>query len=388
MGDRPFFADRAGAVLSDEGIAHFGDPIREQRRLAQGEALAPLDDRAVIEVAGPDRLTWLDSITSQALAGLPLGHSTELLVLDPHGRVEHSAGVFDDGSSTWLLADAGDAPGLAKWLTMMRFRSQVEVRARDDLAVLGLFEHGSAERLAAQVAYRPHATEQVPDGIPLLWADPWRLVSAGGWQYAAPASHPGADYAWVETIVERTALSRLADAELAGLLAVEALRVAAWRPRWSREVDDRAIPHEYDWLRSAVHLNKGCYRGQETVAKVHNLGHPPRRLTMLHLDGSDSVLPAPGSVVLLPAAEGEPSEAGHVTSSVMHHELGPVALAVLARRVPGDATLEIRTEGSRIAAAQEIIVPADAGATADVPRLTRLSRRPVRQEPSAQDPAL
>ena len=382
MGERPFFADRAGAVVGDDGIAHFGDPVREQRRLAAGEAVAPLDDRGVIEVAGPDRLTWLDSITSQALANLPLGQSTELLVLDPHGRVEHAAGVFDDGASTWLLADAGDVAGLAKWLTMMRFRSKVEVRVRDDLAILGLFEHGSAERAIAPVAYRPHTTEQVPGGIPLLWADPWRSVAAGGWQYAAPASHPGADYAWVEAVVDRAALPQLAGVELAGLLAVEALRVAAWRPRWSREVDDRAIPHEYDWLRSAVHLNKGCYRGQETVAKVHNLGHPPRRLTLLHLDGSDSVLPAPGTAVLQTGADGEATEVGHVTSSVRHHELGPVALAVLARRVPGDATLEIRSDGSRIAAAQEIIVPADAGATADVPRLTRLSRRPVAQDPA------
>ena len=388
MSDRPFFADRPGAVLGDDGIAHFGDPVREQRRLERGEAIAPRDDRAVIEVSGPDRLSWLDSITSQFVANLQPGDSTELLVLDPHGRVEHVAAVFEDGASVWLIADAGDAAGLAKWLTMMRFRSQVTVAVRDDLAVLGFFEHGSAERLVAQVAHRPHATERVPEGMPLVWEDPWRSVTAGGWQYAATASHPGADYAWVEAIVERTALPQLAGAELAGLLAVEALRVAAWRPRWAREIDDRAIPHEYDWLRTAVHLNKGCYRGQETVAKVHNLGHPPRRLTLLHLDGSDSVLPEPGAIVVDATGEGEPSEVGHVTTIVRHHELGPVALAVLARRVPADATLEIRFGESRVAAAQEVIVPADAGATAEVPRLTRLSRRPVRQEPAAPDPAV
>lgn len=370
------FADRPGAVAGEDGIAHFGDPVREQRRLAAGEAVVPRDDRAVVEVSGPDRLTWLDSITSQALARLQPGHSTELLVLDPHGRVEHAAGVLDDGASTWLIADAPDAAGLAKWLTMMRFRSRVDVRVRDDLAVLGYTELETAEKRVAAVAYRPN-------DLPLVWGDPWREVAAGGWQYAAPAAHPGTGYTWIEAIVERTALPRLGDIELAGLLAAEALRIAAWRPRWSREVDERAIPHEYDWLRTAVHLDKGCYRGQETVAKVHNLGHPPRRLTLLHLDGSDSVLPEPGTPVLLPAADGEPSEVGHITSSALHHELGPVALAVLARRVPGDATLEIRADGARIAAAQEIIVPADAGATAEVPRLTRLSRRPLAEPPAA-----
>lgn len=373
-GDVPFFADRPGAVASDDGIAHFGDPVREQRRLAAGEAVVPRDDRAVIEVEGPDRLTWLDSITSQALRTLAPGTPTELLVLDPNGRVEHAAGVLDDGSSTWLIADAGDVAGLAKWLTMMRFRSRVEVRVRDDLAVLGYTELGTAEKTVALIAHRPH-------DMPLVWGDPWREVATGGWQYAAAPAHPGADYTWIEAIVERDALATLEDVELAGLLAAEALRIAAWRPRWGREVDERAIPHEYDWLRTAVHLDKGCYRGQETVAKVHNLGHPPRRLTLLHLDGSDSVLPEPGTPVLLPSTGDDASEVGHITSSARHHELGPIALAVLARRVPADATLEIRTDGSRIAAAQEIIVPADAGATAEVPRLTRLSRRPLAQQP-------
>uniref|UniRef100_UPI0028122FF8 CAF17-like 4Fe-4S cluster assembly/insertion protein YgfZ n=1 Tax=Microbacterium sp. TaxID=51671 RepID=UPI0028122FF8 len=240
---------------------------------------------------------------------------------------------------------------------------------------LGYTELETAEKRVALVAYRPN-------DMPLVWGDPWREIAAGGWQYAAALPHPGSAYTWIEAIVERAELPQLADVEPAGLLAAEALRIAAWRPRWSREVDERAIPHEFDWLRTAVHLDKGCYRGQETVAKVHNLGHPPRRLTLLHLDGSDSVLPAPGAPVLQAGLEGEASEVGHITSSARHHELGPIALAVLARRVPADATLEIHADGARIAAAQEVIVPADAGATAEVPRLTRLSRRPLAEPPA------
>jgi folate-binding protein YgfZ len=159
------------------------------------------------------------------------------------------------------------------------------------------------------------------------------------------------------------------------LLAAEALRVAAWRPRWASEVDERSLPHESDWIRSAVHLDKGCYRGQETVAKVHNLGHPPRRLAALHLDGSDAVLPEPGAPVFAGA-----DEVGHLTSVVRHHEDGPIALAILSRRAPvGD--LVVRADGVDIAAAQQVIVPADAGATADIPRLTRLSRRPTAPDP-------
>ncbi|MFJ6550258.1 YgfZ/GcvT domain-containing protein [Microbacterium sp. NPDC091676] len=356
-----------GAIAGERGIAHFGDPFREQRRLAAGTAIAPLDDRAVIEVSGPERLPWLDSITSQAVGRLQAGESTELLVLDPQGRVEHAAGVLDDGISTWLLADADDAEGLATWLTRMRFRTQATVELRPDLALLGFVDGGpAAERVRGLEAAR-------------IWVDPWQHVAVGGHQYADVAAHPGTDLAWRIGIVPETAARALA-AELdredaAGLLAAEALRIAAWRPRWAAEVDERSLPHESDWLRSAVHLNKGCYRGQETVAKVHNLGHPPRRLALLQLDGSDAVLPEPGA----PVFAGD-DEVGHITSSARHHEDGPIALALLSRRAPvGD--LVVRAEGIDIAASQQIIVPADAGATADVPRLTRLSRRPTAPDP-------
>jgi tRNA-modifying protein YgfZ len=366
------FREIDGAVAGEHGVDHFGDAFREQRRLASGHALAPLDDRTVIEVAGPERLGWLDSITSQALGRIAPGESTELLVLDPQGRVEHAAGVLDDGSSTWLIADSADADGLATWLQRMKFRTQATVELRPDLALLGFVDGGTAAVRATDAAARPAGTA-------LVWADPWQRVSVGGHQYAVIAEHPGADLAWRVAIVTREAADALAATlgaeDLAGLLATEALRIAAWRPRWSAEVDERSLPHESDWIRTAVHLDKGCYRGQETVAKVHNLGHPPRRLAALHLDGSDAVLPSPGDAVFA----GD-DEVGHITSAARHHEDGPIALAILSRRAPvGD--LVVRADGGDIAAAQQVIVPADAGSVADIPRLTRLSRRPSAPDP-------
>lgn len=363
----------SGAVAGEHGIAHFGDPFREQRRLASGSAVVPLDDRAVLEVAGPERLSWLDSITSQSVARLAPGESTELLILDPQGRIEHAAGIIDDGASAWLIADAGDVEALRAWLARMVFRAQATVQTRADLALIGYVDGGAA---AASV------TASAPNGVPLVWADPWQRVSPGGHQYAEVAEHPGALLAWRVAIVETDAAGTLATAlehdAVAGLLAAEALRIAAWRPRWASEVDERSLPHETDWIRSAVHLSKGCYRGQETVAKVHNLGHPPRRLAALQLDGSDAVLPLPGS----PVFAGD-DEVGHITSAARHHEDGPIALAILARRAPaGDLT--VRADGIDISASQQVIVPADAGATADIPRLTRLSRRPSAPDPRDQ----
>lgn len=357
-----------GAVASEQhpGLAaHYGEPLPEQRRLEAGAAFAELP-RAVVSVTGPDRLSWLDSMTSQRLTGLAPGSSAETLVLDQNGRIEHAVRVVDDGETAWLIAEPENASALAAWLDRMRFMLRVEVAEHPELAVLGAVD---ASGLPASA----------PAGVPLVWDDPWREVAAGGWQYAAAAEHPGDQWRWNEAIVPREALAALAESVRAGeraasgLLAAEALRIAAWRPRQGADTDERTIPHELDWLRSAVHLTKGCYRGQETVAKVHNLGHPPRRLVMLHLDGSDGVLPAPGAEVLL----GE-KVIGAITSSALHHELGPIALAVVRRGADAEAELLVRAEGLEIAAAQQVIVPPGAGATADVPRLPRLGA--VRRE--------
>ncbi|WP_109210164.1 MULTISPECIES: glycine cleavage T C-terminal barrel domain-containing protein [Microbacterium] len=364
------FAAVPGAVVDETGLQHVGNPLVEQRRLASGAAIAPRADRAVIAVPGEDRLTWLDSLSSQALSRLAPGVGTELLILDPQGHVEHAASVVDDGETTWLIADRADAAGLYDWLRKMRFRLRVDPRIADEeYAVVG----GTA---AALEKVSPAA----PSGMPLVWQDPWPDVTPGGHAYAVVDPHPGAERDWAEAIVTRDEERRIADAatrgdlELAGLTAVEALRVAAWRPRWAADVDERVLPHELDWLRTAVHLDKGCYRGQETIAKVHNLGHPPRRLVALQLDGSGSVLPEHGAPVRL----GD-TEVGIVTSAALHYEEGPIALAVLRRTTPVDGALTVDTADGPVAAAQEVVVPPDAGATANVPRITRLSRRAAAQ---------
>jgi folate-binding protein YgfZ len=353
--------DVPGAVLDDRGLRHVGSPVAEQRRLASGSALAPLGDRRVISVGGEDRRSWLDSLSSQALTHLAPGVSTELLILDPQGRVEHAAAVVDDGEITWLLVDASDAEALATWLTRMRFRLRVEVQDRsDDLVVVG----GTRAAVEALRTVAP------------VWVDPWPAVSPGGWAYARVEPHPGAERDWAEAIVDAEEFGRVLDGAvrgeiaLAGLDAVEALRVAAWRPRVSVDADERLLPHEMDWLRTAVHLSKGCYRGQETVAKVHNLGHPPRRVVALQLDGSDNVLPARGDAVRV----GD-TVIGAITSVAVHHEEGPIALALVKRTAPEGVPLTVDTVDGPLAASAETVVPADAGATASIPRMPRLGRR-------------
>ncbi len=331
------WSDRPGAVGSPP--QHYGNPLGEQKALVAGDALVDLSDRGIITLVGPDRLTWLDSLTSQSLSGLQPGESAETLLLDPTGRLEHAIRVVDDGETTWLLTD--NAPALAAWLSRMVFMLRVTVTDVSD------------------TYYTVGTLGTPPSDAVVTWVDPWE--AGPGHTYAA--SRPDAPWSYREFVVP---LSFSWSGPVAGTLALEALRIAAWRPR-STDADERTIPHELDWLRSAVHLTKGCYRGQETVAKVHNLGHPPRRLVLLHLDGT---VPAAGSVVSLPEAlEGQ---VGIVTSSALHWDLGPIALAVIKRSVDPTIDLVVTTDDGVIAAAQEVIVPTDAGASANVPRLPRL----------------
>ena len=350
---RPGAVDDSGA---DAGVAwHYGDPSAEQRALAAGRAVADQSHLGIVTVTGPDRLSWLDSLSTQAVGELSPGESTETMILSPQGRIEHVAGVVDDGETTWLISET--APALAAFLDRMRFMLRVEVAdVTADWAALG-------EAIGSPAAA----------GEPVTWVDPWPTIAPGGTTYAADphGTHPGAERAWRLVLVPRDRLEAEIDARLeagwtlVGTWATEAARIAAHRPRAAREVDDTTLAHELDWLRTAVHLHKGCYRGQETVAKVHNVGRPPRRLTLLHLDGSSHALPEPGAAVL--QGDGEDARTvGRVTSVARHHELGPIALAVLKRSVDPAVTLTVPSDGGPLAASQELIVNAD-GFSADRP---------------------
>ena len=306
--------DVPGAVEADApdaGVAaHYGDPLREQRLLDAGDGAVDLSHRGVVRVSGPDRLSWLHSLTSQHLTALSPGEATEALVLSPHGHIEHALYLVDDGETTWMHVEPGTAPTLVAFLDRMRFMLRVEVE--DASAAYGVVWTPAQRDVGARVT----------------------RAGVGGVDHFVPVDHVRAVFAGVQP---------------AGLSAYEALRVAARRPRVGFETDHRTIPHELGWLETAVHLNKGCYRGQETVARVHNLGRPPRRLVFLHLDGTEVDLPPHGAPV-----EVDGRAVGFVGTSARHFELGPIALAVVKRNTPTEAPLL----AGGIPAAQEVVVPA------------------------------
>ncbi|MFJ9415496.1 YgfZ/GcvT domain-containing protein [Streptomyces sp. NPDC101227] len=310
-----------GAVAAeapDEGVAaHYGDLFREQRALADGSGFVDLSHRGVVTVTGAERLSWLHLLLTQHVSDLPPGQATEALILSAHGHIEHALYLVDDGETTWLHTEPGNQEALIAYLESMKFFYRVEVADRTaEIAVV----HVPAGSIAE--APKGAAVRETPHGRDFF------LPRAELESFAA--DHGPA----------------------IGILALEALRVEAHRPRLGLETDHRTIPHELGWIGTAVHLQKGCYRGQETVARVHNLGKPPRRLVFLHLDGSEVHLPPHGAPVRL-ASEGEEGrQLGFVTTSARHHELGPIALALIKRNVPVDA--ELMAGGT--AAAQEVVV--------------------------------
>ncbi|GFZ78576.1 CAF17-like 4Fe-4S cluster assembly/insertion protein YgfZ [Nesterenkonia alkaliphila] len=375
------------AAGPDAGVpAHYGNPVQEQRALERGRAVTDLSHRCVVTVTGPDRLSWLSTLSSQQLTDLKPGDCSELLLLDISGRIEQAPAITDDGETAWLITEPSHGAALADWLDSMKFMLRVEITDRtEQYAVLG--------------STRP-LPEDLPAVAPARWSDPWPAVAPGGESYAAvtESEHPGQDFSWHLTLLEREkygdAVAHL-EAQgwtLAGVHAAEALRIAAWRPRLATEVDAKAIPHELDLIRTAVHLSKGCYKGQETVARVHNLGHPPRRLVFLHLDGSEHTLPTPGSEVLAPKEGADPEAlateraVGVVTSVARHHEAGPIALALVKRKVDPQAQLVVRDSSAEAdtneaapqfyAAAQEVIVRPDAGQSVGRPQGDFLRGRP------------
>ena len=297
------------AVLVEDGpdkgaIWHFGEPAKEQRAIEAGTAWADLSHLSVIAVDGEDRLKWLHDLTTQFLTDLEAGIWKPAMILDPQGHVEYQFNLVDDGTTTFLVLDQSYAEALVAYLAKMRFMLKVDVRdATSEFAVLRA----------------PGATTDI--------GGPFALVPRGEVAQMAQAFN--------------------AVATQVGTWALDAERVAAGRPRIGFETDHKTIPNEIGVLNGAVHMNKGCYRGQETVAKIFNLGNPPRRLTMLHLDGSDVGFPATGTKI-----ENDGVIVGFIGTVARHHELGTIALAIVKRNTPLDATLSV----DGIAAAQQPIV--------------------------------
>lgn len=309
----------------DAGVAwHYGEPLKEQRLMTQAPVRIDLSHKEIVTVTGPDRLTWLNDLTTQDL--LAPFTSTQALILSPHGHIEHDMHVISGEDIVWLIVEPGTAQTLADYLLKMRFMLRVEIENRStDFAVVG-------------------ASGWVEDEFPTWHSSPAFLNDFSD-KYV---QHRPESWQVTEFVVPRDMVSDVLQGhDLVGTWAWEAARIRAGVPRLHFDTDHKTIPHEVGLISAAVHLHKGCYRGQETIARVYNLGKPPRRLVQLELDGSTNSLPARGEAVYL----GE-TQVGTLTSVIQDFEHGPLGLAVIKRSTPTD---EVLTVGD-IAAGQTVIV--------------------------------
>lgn len=411
---------------------HFGNPLREQALLAQGQAWAWLS-RDVVEVSGADRLSYLTTVSTQVLTDLENdGQSRQVLFLDANGHILYAAlavaglvpapaeQLAPGEQSVLLLVDAGCGDGLAQLLNSRRFMLRVQAQVRPDLQVAGAIGDG-VQKLAGVV-----------ENLVTTWSDPWPGITPGGSTYFTGTRHPGANYRAGGVVValeagqtapdqaaasgqeitpgqapgpsqaaassqeaapgqehalapsQATAAGELIQAgglTQVGELAWEALRIEAGLPRWACEVDARAIPNELDWLRTGVHLNKGCYPGQETIARTVNLGRPPRRLVQLQLAGWQGQLPEVGARVYLPAGDNPAGKVvGAITSVARHWELGNIALALVRRGVPAQAELAVDLEAGYESASQELLVDPTGKAEASPSQRPGLGLKRLRPE--------
>lgn len=321
-------------------VSQYGNPIREQRLLASGQAFTDLSHLEAVLVTGDDRTEWLHKLAATDFQNLPVGTSAETLFLDSQGKIAHAAAVYLAPGAVWLLTDFGRSAALAEFLTTMRFMFQVEI-SRPPISAYGTLTAAAA------------LPEQVVQLAEFIWQDPWPNTDTAGANYGvADADHPASSQPVAIAVFHRenaaAGLAAYAELSPAGQIAWEAQRVFRWRPRPNNEAGEPVLPHELDWLRTAVQLNKGCYPGQETVAKVVNMGKPPRRLTYLYLEGPTGELPPPGTELLLE----DGTAAGILTSVAQHAIAGPVALALLRRSVPVTAILHT---GDFVASQVEIV---------------------------------
>ena len=294
-----------GHGLDEELVWHYGNPVAEARLMESGEGVVALTNREIVEISGEDRLQLLHLISTQDVEKLPADEATTLLILNPQGHIQHAMHGVDDGESLIVWTEPGRADALVAHLEKMRFAMRVEAVRRHDL----------------QLYWTGHKVT-LPEGARC------RHSELGGTEVFSPLP--------LEANV--------------GMWAYDAARIAAGVPRVFVDTDERTIPNEIGLF--GTHLDKGCYPGQETVAKIHTLGRPPRRLVQLHLDGSMSALPEHGAELKL----GEKA-VGAVGSSALHHEMGPIALALIKRNVDVEAELL----AGEIPASQEVLVDPDVG---------------------------
>jgi folate-binding protein YgfZ len=302
------------------------------------------DDLGVLELGGADVLSYLHVVSSQHTADLRPGDATSALLLSPKGKIEFAFRLAVVEGGALLDTQAAAARPLAERLQRFVFRYDVTVCQVAAGSGPGASATAGAAGLAAVSLLGPGwGAALEPAGLPGPPEGADRATVAAG--LVVHRTPLGVDLVGRSATGALEALSR-AGVALAPLEAWELARIERGLPRWGDELTDDVLAEEAGLLGSHVHLDKGCYPGQETVARVHNLGQVQRRLAGLRFEGGG--LPAPRTDL----RTGDGRRAGQVRSVARHPELGPIGLAYVRQVVP---------TGSRVLAGES------AGTVVDLP---------------------
>ena len=284
-------------------------------------------DLAFLELSGADVLRYLHSVSSQHTADRRPGDATRALLLSPKGKIEFAFRMAVREGAVLLDTEAEAAPALGERLARFVFRYDVTVGSPRAGAV-SLLGRGTEEALAAA-------------GLPAAPGGPDRATVAPG--LVVHRTEVGVDLVGASTPDALAALERAGVAR--GPLDLwELERVEHGLPRWGSELTDDVIAEEAGLLGSHVHLDKGCYPGQETVARVHNLGQVQRRLAGLRFDDAGAEPPPPRADVVT----GDGRRAGQVRGAVRHPDLGTIALAYVRRVVAAGSRVRIGDLGATV----------------------------------------
>jgi tRNA-modifying protein YgfZ len=252
--------------------------------------------RSYVSVNGQDAASYLNRMVSNEVEELDIGASCEALLLTPKARIVAPLVVLRRGADDFLLLTEPEAgERVARELLRARFAAKCAIELEEHRSVVVL---GAAEDLVSNHKLALPNRDYGVSAVEIVDED-------------APEE-----------------AERIAEHEL------ERLRILARTPRLGRELDDRVMPAEAGLEERAISFTKGCYPGQEPVARLHYRGHPNRGLRVLAMEGSD--LPAYDADLAL-----DGKVVGRVTSAAPDREHGVVALAYVRREVPAEATLDL-----------------------------------------------
>jgi len=360
-----------GEVAGRGVVLHYGDPLAEHAALRAGALLVDRSFRGRMRISGPRAAEILTGLVTNDVMSLPAGHGQYAAALTAKGKIVADLRIFAMGAPGAAPAEGAEVASLlvdappraaAAWAEMVRkfvnprlaaYRDESETLC--DFGVFGAQARHAVDRAlgvgAAAIGALPlygHVTADV-DGTPVTIARVPDL-EVEGFELFVPADAAAA--LW----------RRLADAggvTCGGLTAWEVARVEAGRPEWGVDMDDNTIPQEanFDELH-AISYTKGCYVGQETVARVHFRGHVNRHLRGLRFEvpaAADAVVGAPAPSALPEDTELPPQRAqlfddsgkpvGDVRTAALSPRFGPIALAMVRRELAAGDSVAVRWGG-------------------------------------------